>query len=335
MAAPRSCSGSWRPAAFPLTRRCSTGGVLLLETSEELIAAREFGWIVRALGERGLLAPSTPCWWRDHRSPTTPAHPGRGGAPRPAARRGRRRGARYNPDAVIFVGVPFGHTRPQWILPYGGDVTVDGVERRTRRLPIGAVSQVPRARNPVDRRLAMDGTTMEPTQTALIVPIPEAERAVGPVSGIARSGRLVGRASARDLLYPFLSPQQIDEQVLAVLRETVAGIPRFDVALTHVDWFGDTVLWLAPQPARPFRELTSAVWQQFPQAPPYAGAHSDVVPHLTIGHDADKPGVDPRGEDRRRVPADQRGRRQGPLIAGTPDVSPWRTVCEFPLGTHP
>jgi len=28
---------------------------------------------------------------------------------------------RYNPEAVIVVGVPFGHTRPQWIVPYGGD----------------------------------------------------------------------------------------------------------------------------------------------------------------------------------------------------------------------
>ena len=34
------------------------------------------------------------------------------------------------PDAVVCVGVPFGHTRPQWILPYGGEVTVDGGERR-------------------------------------------------------------------------------------------------------------------------------------------------------------------------------------------------------------
>ena len=38
--------------------------------------------------------------------------------------------SRYNPDAVVCVGVPFGHTRPQWVLPYGGEVTVDGVERR-------------------------------------------------------------------------------------------------------------------------------------------------------------------------------------------------------------
>ena len=34
--------------------------------------------------------------------------------------------ARYNPQAVVCVGIPFGHTRPQWILPYGGEVTVDG-----------------------------------------------------------------------------------------------------------------------------------------------------------------------------------------------------------------
>ena len=31
------------------------GGVLLLETSEELLPARHVGWIVRGLGERGIL----------------------------------------------------------------------------------------------------------------------------------------------------------------------------------------------------------------------------------------------------------------------------------------
>jgi muramoyltetrapeptide carboxypeptidase LdcA involved in peptidoglycan recycling len=37
---------------------------------------------------------------------------------------------RYNPDAVICVGIPFGHTRPQWIVPHGGAITVDGSTRR-------------------------------------------------------------------------------------------------------------------------------------------------------------------------------------------------------------
>lgn len=36
---------------------------------------------------------------------------------------------RYNPDAVICVGPPFGHTRPQWILPYGGTMILDGASR--------------------------------------------------------------------------------------------------------------------------------------------------------------------------------------------------------------
>lgn len=37
--------------------------------------------------------------------------------------------ARYNPDAVVCVGVPFGHTRPQWIVPHGGVVRLDGAAR--------------------------------------------------------------------------------------------------------------------------------------------------------------------------------------------------------------
>jgi muramoyltetrapeptide carboxypeptidase LdcA involved in peptidoglycan recycling len=36
----------------------------------------------------------------------------------------------YNADAVVVVGPPFGHTRPQWIVPYGGFMTVDGASRR-------------------------------------------------------------------------------------------------------------------------------------------------------------------------------------------------------------
>jgi muramoyltetrapeptide carboxypeptidase LdcA involved in peptidoglycan recycling len=37
---------------------------------------------------------------------------------------------RYNPDAVVCAGIPFGHTRPQWILPHGGAITVDGTACR-------------------------------------------------------------------------------------------------------------------------------------------------------------------------------------------------------------
>ena len=117
---------------FPLDSSVLRGGVLLLESSEELIPAREFGWIVRSLGERGLLAEvdavvvARPPTMDFERRPST--------AERQAARAAQRDTAievvqRYNPDAVIVVGPPFGHTRPQWILPYGGMLTVDASSR--------------------------------------------------------------------------------------------------------------------------------------------------------------------------------------------------------------
>jgi 2'-5' RNA ligase len=112
----------------------------------------------------------------------------------------------------------------------------------------------------------------------------------------------------------------------------VSAVPRSDVWLSRVDWFGDTVVWLAPQPDQLFRDLTAAVWRRFPEAPPYAGAHSEVVPHLTIGHDAARPvladaaaAVSAHLPIRATVDVVR-------LIAGTPDDGPWLTWGEFPLG---
>jgi muramoyltetrapeptide carboxypeptidase LdcA involved in peptidoglycan recycling len=119
---------------FPSDPSVLEGAVLLLESSEDVIPAREFGWIVRSLGERGVLEavsavlvarPPASIWSKRRRTKA-----------QRAAYRAEQRDtaleiiARYNPDAVICIGVPFGHTRPQWVLPYGGKVTVDGIEHR-------------------------------------------------------------------------------------------------------------------------------------------------------------------------------------------------------------
>ena len=117
---------------FPADPAVLNRGVLLLETSKELIPARELGWIMRALGERGLLAAVDAVLVA---RPPTSTFDVRPTPDERAARRAEQRDVaietvrRYNPDAVIFVGVPFGHTRPQWILPYGGEVTVDGASQ--------------------------------------------------------------------------------------------------------------------------------------------------------------------------------------------------------------
>lgn len=105
------------------------GAILLLETSEERPPA---GWVarwLRYLGELGILGAVAGVVMA--RPPVSDVEfrptPGEAKALRDAQRDvvidvvGR-----YNPDAVVCVGVPFGHTRPQWILPYGGTMVLDG-----------------------------------------------------------------------------------------------------------------------------------------------------------------------------------------------------------------
>lgn len=100
------------------------GAILLLETSEELPSADTVMRWVRGLGERGVLEVVAG---------VLVARPvvSELDSPVPSAReRTRLREAqrdtiieqvhRYNPHAVMCVGVPFGHTRPQWIVPCGG-----------------------------------------------------------------------------------------------------------------------------------------------------------------------------------------------------------------------
>lgn len=109
------------------------GAILMLETSEETPSADEVKRWVRALGERGTL--SSVAGVLVARPPVSDLH----SPVPPALERARLRKAQrdaiieqvttYNPNAVICVGVPFGHTRPQWIVPHGGTIALDGANR--------------------------------------------------------------------------------------------------------------------------------------------------------------------------------------------------------------
>jgi len=97
------------------------------------LPARNVGWILRSLGERGLLAAADGVLVARPPVSDFTRRP-------PAEERARLSHeqrdvvvdviARYNPDAVVCAGIPFGHTRPQWIVPHGGYITVDGTARR-------------------------------------------------------------------------------------------------------------------------------------------------------------------------------------------------------------
>jgi muramoyltetrapeptide carboxypeptidase LdcA involved in peptidoglycan recycling len=118
---------------FPSDPSVLDGGVLLLETSEELIPALEFGRITRSLGERGLLSAVDAVVVGRPAASSFEHRPDAAGR---AAHRAAQRDAaleqitRYNREAVVVVGVPFGHTRPQWILPHGGTMTIDSGDWR-------------------------------------------------------------------------------------------------------------------------------------------------------------------------------------------------------------
>jgi muramoyltetrapeptide carboxypeptidase LdcA involved in peptidoglycan recycling len=109
------------------------GSVLLLETSEDLPSAREVFWMLRNAGERGLLQ-QFPAVVVATAKASNPGH-----RP-PAAERQKFRDDQqaavvralemYHPTAMAVFGVDFGHTTPQWVLPYGGRLTVDGPARR-------------------------------------------------------------------------------------------------------------------------------------------------------------------------------------------------------------
>ncbi|MFF3708243.1 S66 family peptidase [Streptomyces phaeochromogenes] len=109
------------------------GGVLFLETSEELPSAEEVFRVLRNMGERGLLQRFSALLmgraktWSFER-PNSPQEGARYAAEQREAVL-RAMGA-YAPDTTIVLDVDLGHTDPQIVIPYGGVIRVDGPARR-------------------------------------------------------------------------------------------------------------------------------------------------------------------------------------------------------------
>ncbi|MCX5597631.1 LD-carboxypeptidase [Streptomyces phaeochromogenes] len=109
------------------------GGVLFLETSEELPSSEEVFCVLRNMGERGLLQRFSALLmgraktWSFER-PNSPQEGARYAAEQREAVL-RAMGA-YAPDTTIVLDVDLGHTDPQIVIPYGGAIRVDGPARR-------------------------------------------------------------------------------------------------------------------------------------------------------------------------------------------------------------
>jgi hypothetical protein len=114
----------------------------------------------------------------------------------------------------------------------------------------------------------------------------------------------------------------------------VDAAPFVDDAFRRTDRFGDDVLWLAPEPDGPFRQLIRAVVTAFPAYLPYGGTYDEPVPHLTVGELR-------LGSTAELAAAELTVREQLPirarvdravLLAGPPEPTSWKRVAEFALG---
>ena len=128
-------------------------------------------------------------------------------------------------------------------------------------------------------RAALSGAT----ETALLILVPESEDAVAEHRQHLDMAASWGVPAHLSVVYPFVPPADVDEHVMGELAAAVGTVPAFDCVFPRTEWFGADVLWLAPEPDAPFRELIRGVVAAFPAHLPCGGIYDDPVPHLTIG----------------------------------------------------
>jgi 2'-5' RNA ligase len=175
------------------------------------------------------------------------------------------------------------------------------------------------------------------TQTAVVVTVTEVEPVVAEHRTRFDPAAGWGVPAHVTVLFPFVEPAALDDEAVRRLGDAVGGVSAFSCSFDRCEWFDRDVLWLAPVPAQPFRDLTWAVWRAFPDLAPYGGAHADLEPHLTVGRrpDGDEPAA---LEQLRSVEAAVAPRLPVPayvdrvqLLAGSPEPGSWRALLELPL----
>ena len=140
-----------------------------------------------------------------------------------------------------------------------------------------------------------------PLESALLVPVPEAEPFVQRHRFRHDSVALRGVPAHITVLFPFVAPSAISAATTDTVRQALTRFSAFPFSLTRLDRFPEGACYLAPDPAEPFRRLTMAIAEHFPEYPPYAGAHAEVIPHLTVAQTQDAP-FDDLAEIERHLP---------------------------------
>ena len=119
-----------------------------------------------------------------------------------------------------------------------------------------------------------------PCASGIILPIPEAEVAVGHLRRLHDPQASYGVPAHITLLYPFAHPSTVGETAGA-LQQLFRLVPAFEFSLVEVRRFPATA-YLHPEPSSTLAQLTERLVHRWPEFPPYGGAFSMVIPHLTV-----------------------------------------------------
>jgi 2'-5' RNA ligase len=165
-------------------------------------------------------------------------------------------------------------------------------------------------------------------ESALLVPVPEAEPCVRRHRFRYDSVALRGVPAHITVLYPFVPPPAITDATLASVREVLARFPAFSFRLSRLERFPEGALYLAPEPADPFVQLVKAFGDRFPDYPPYGGIHAEVIPHLTVAQDPDA-SVDEMTDITDNLPITCHAREALLMVEG--EDHEWSTRSRFPL----
>ena len=117
-------------------------------------------------------------------------------------------------------------------------------------------------------------------RTMIAALVPDAEPLVGHLRARLDPTARRGLGAHLTLVYPFVEPARITDATLADLRAAVADLPPVTVTFGALSWFGERVLWLAPEPADPFRQIATQVVAGVDGVP---APTRELVPHLTVG----------------------------------------------------
>jgi 2'-5' RNA ligase len=166
-------------------------------------------------------------------------------------------------------------------------------------------------------------------RSAVLVEVPEAEPVVGEWRRRYTLDAPAGIPAHVTILFPFVEPGRLGEAE-GRLAELVAGTAAFDLTFARTARWPE-LLYLVPEPAEPFVALTRAVEREWPDQPPYGGAHETIVPHLTVAESTDPALLD-------RIAADVEPQlpivtpvREASLFAED-DAGRWREHGRFPFG---